>query len=384
MIRRLAVGILGFLLAHSVFSQITYNSANNQQSDWHAISTWTFLPASETWAPATPGNPTNSNCNAININGYVRVESGGLTINNANPVLTVYDTLYIVGNVTLGSGASMSVQPAGVLIIVGNLTLAGSFNMTNGGNVVVTGNLSVTNGSINNTSDHLYVFGTTSASGGGTIDGCNPYGGCTPGSQVQTEAQLNSQNPSLSDFVNNGGALPVQLLFFKVETNDFLTFSWATASELNFHYFNLQRSWDGLKFETMAVIHGQGTSTDRHDYIYIEQNPPTGTSYYRLQSVDYDLFTENFSILKVDHLKRKSFSINPNPFTGEMFFIQLNFLPKENERVVVYDAMGNERVRIQATDLQREYRLPNKLEAGIYFAKYISPDFTEVFRVIVN
>src|SRR5688572_16922747 len=117
---------LVLLCANAAFSQITYVSANNRANDWYATATWTRLPLSETWAPATPGNPTNSNCNAITIDGYVRVESGGLTVNNANPVITVNDTLFIVGNVTLGSGASLNVTANGILVIVGNLTLEGS------------------------------------------------------------------------------------------------------------------------------------------------------------------------------------------------------------------------------------------------------------------
>lgn len=384
MLTRLVVLLLGiFLVAHSSYAQNTYTSADNKKSDWYAATTWSRSPGNA--SPTTPGNPTNSSASAIRIYGYVRIESGGLTINNANPVVTVYDTLYVVGNVTLGSGASMNVRPGGILIIVGSLTLQGSFTMVNNGSVVVTGTTNVTNGSITNNSDHFYVYGSTSASGGGTIDGCNPYGGCTPASQVQTRAQLHSQNRPLEDFVSGGGVMPVELLYFTgaAEGNGFV-FRWATASELNCDHFNLQRSADGKEFENIATIKAHGTTADRHEYRYTETNPLTGTSYYRLQSIDFDGYTESFNIVKVDYAGARTFSISPNPSDGLTFTARLNFVPGENEMIVVYDNTGSERARFQVTDETSEFALPARLQNGVYYARYISRDFTQVFRMIVN
>lgn len=384
MLTRLVVLALGFfLVARSSYAQNTYTSADNKKSDWFAASTWSRSPSNA--SPTTPGNPTNSSASAIRIYGYVRIESGGLTINNANPVVTVYDTLYIVGNVTLGSGASMNVRPNGLLIIVGNLTLQGSFSMVNNGNVVVTGNVSVTNGSITNNSDHLYVYGSTGASGGGTIDGCNPYGGCTPASQVQTRAQLHTQNKPLEDFVSGGGVMPVELLHFTVaqEGNGFL-FRWATASELNFDYFVLQRSADGKEFENVTTVQGHGTTSERHDYSYTESNPVLGTSYYRLQSIDFDGYTEYFQVIKVEYAGAKSFSISPNPSNGLTFTSRLNFTPGENEVIMIYDNTGSELARVQVTDEISEFTLSSRLQNGVYYAKYVSRDFTQIFRMIVN
>jgi len=384
MIRRLIVGLIGILMAGSfAYGQNTYTSADNKKSDWYATTTWSRSPAGAN--PTTPGNPTNSSASAIRIYGYVRIESGGLTVNNANPVITVYDTLYIVGNVLLGSGASMNVRPGGLLVIVGNLTLAGSFSMVNNGNVVVTGNTSVTNGSITNNSDHFYVYGSTSASGGGTIDGCNPYSGCTPASQVQTRSQLHTQNRPLEDFVSGGGVLPVELLSFTVAKESVgYVFRWSTASELNFDYFMLQRSVDGNEFNDVVKIQGHGTTSERHDYIYEEDSAVLGQSYYRLKSVDFDGHTEYSAILKIENEGAKMFSVSPNPSNGLTFTANLNFVPKENEMIVVYDNTGSEHARFSVTGNETEFSLPSRLNSGVYYVKYTSRDFTQVFRMIVN
>jgi hypothetical protein len=51
-----------------------------------------------------------------------------------------------------------------------------------------------------------------------------------------------SYNPATSP-------LPIQLLFFKVkQTNSGHLLEWATVSEINFDYFSVERSGDGINF----------------------------------------------------------------------------------------------------------------------------------------
>jgi len=82
--------------------------------------------------------------------------------------------------------------------------------------------------------------------------------------------------------------LPVQLQSFTALAGDKqVVLNWATESEKDNEAFLLQRSEDGLTFERLAEIDGQGTSTKRTNYEYTDHNVYNGrTYYYRLGDCD--------------------------------------------------------------------------------------------------
>jgi hypothetical protein len=72
-------------------------------------------------------------------------------------------------------------------------------------------------------------------------------------------------------------------------TPDGTTLSWHTASEADNDYFLVQRSTDGGRtFATIGQVAGRGDSDERVDYTYVDDQPATGTNYYRLHQFDYD------------------------------------------------------------------------------------------------
>lgn len=83
--------------------------------------------------------------------------------------------------------------------------------------------------------------------------------------------------------------LPVTWLYFDGENkgkDNVLV--WATASEQNNDYFELERSFDARSWTSIAQIQGAGESTTTLDYSYTDQNAPYGLVYYRLKQVDFD------------------------------------------------------------------------------------------------
>lgn len=72
-------------------------------------------------------------------------------------------------------------------------------------------------------------------------------------------------------------------------TPDGTALSWHTASEADNDYFLVQRSTDGGRtFATIGQVAGRGDSDERVDYTYVDDQPATGTNYYRLHQFDYD------------------------------------------------------------------------------------------------
>ena len=84
--------------------------------------------------------------------------------------------------------------------------------------------------------------------------------------------------------------LPVTLTSFTAYLTEAFTvlIDWATESEVNNDYFDLEVSTNGIDFETLTSIDGQGTSYLSQSYSYRHKALTAATYYYRLKQVDFD------------------------------------------------------------------------------------------------
>lgn len=93
---------------------------------------------------------------------------------------------------------------------------------------------------------------------------------------------------SLYPYVYPNVGLPVELVTFSgSQEDDNIVLNWNTESEINSDYFVIQRSTDGVVFNDIAYVTGNGTSAYAHHYSYIDSTPGNGYNYYRLLQVDY-------------------------------------------------------------------------------------------------
>lgn len=83
--------------------------------------------------------------------------------------------------------------------------------------------------------------------------------------------------------------MPVDLLSFQAKVNDTeIALSWSTASEINNDYFIIEKASTPGLWETIAMINGQGTTSQTHHYQVTDPQPHQGISYYRLVQYDFD------------------------------------------------------------------------------------------------
>lgn len=133
--------------------------------------------------------------------------------------------------------------------------------------------------------------------------------------------------------------LPVELINFsasKIKETSFL--SWQTASEINNDYFIVQRSSDGIHFDDLLKVKGNGNSTSLKDYVAYDENPINGINYYRLKQVDYDGKTEYSSVISIDFEKDENkFLVFPNPSSG---LITVATQMENDGKIAIYDAIG--------------------------------------------
>nr|MBX2846022.1 T9SS type A sorting domain-containing protein [Saprospiraceae bacterium] len=86
--------------------------------------------------------------------------------------------------------------------------------------------------------------------------------------------------------------LPVELIRFDAEgdSNGNTLLNWTTASEENNDRFEIERSVDGVSFDTVGEVLGNGTTTETSHYVYTDYDASASGSqlFYRLRQVDFD------------------------------------------------------------------------------------------------
>lgn len=111
--------------------------------------------------------------------------------------------------------------------------------------------------------------------------------------------------------------LPIELLDFNVAviSNNEVSLTWVTGSEINNNFFTIERSRDGLDWEFVLNVNGAGTSSEVMEYQSIDKNPYYGDSYYRLKQTDFDGEFEYSMIrhISINRNKDSKVEIYPNP-----------------------------------------------------------------------
>ena len=166
----------------------------------------------------------------------------------------------------------------------------------------------------------------------------------------------------------------ILLHLFQPKLNLLIQINWITASETNNSHFEIQRSSDGLNFETIIRCQGAGNSSMYISYLEIDNNPLEGISYYRLKQVDYDGAAEVFSMVPVKCLAEKepAISLFPNPVSKDAKQVNLLLEGFEGEEVLVIlrDITGKEiasKVRIVKSGYEiHAYPLDVEINAGNY------------------
>lgn len=99
--------------------------------------------------------------------------------------------------------------------------------------------------------------------------------------------------------------------------------AWATDHENNSNYFEIERSADGLHFYAIGRTPAAGHSVQEKNYLYSDNLPLTGTSYYRLKfvSIDGSYLYSNTVAMNLQVKENALIDVFPNPFTEKIKMI---------------------------------------------------------------
>lgn len=135
--------------------------------------------------------------------------------------------------------------------------------------------------------------------------------------------------------------LPVKLIYFKgIPQDDYVILDWSTASEYNNSHFEVERSGEGSRFETLQAVDGAGNSRSTLDYQTVDDNPLPGRSYYRLKQVDWNGVTSYSRTVSVYYSGKQSMSLYPTMASSTVHIaLSAAFLP-ETVTLRIVDAGG--------------------------------------------
>jgi len=173
--------------------------------------------------------------------------------------------------------------------------------------------------------------------------------------------------------------LPVELLYFTAECKPQGTaLRWATASEVNSAYFELQRSDNMIHWTLLKTIPALGFHSSTYHYPEVlDTEPSQATRYYRLKQVDFDGKHEYFqAVAAFCPGSATAISLYPNP-AAEQLHIQG---AKAGDPWEILDMTGR-RIRTGTIGDQPLHRISIlDLPAGLYRIHVSTTSFPFVTR----
>jgi hypothetical protein len=190
--------------------------------------------------------------------------------------------------------------------------------------------------------------------------------------------------------------VPLSVTLLKFEATIFEThilINWETASEINNDYFTIQKTVDGVNFETVSVVTGAGNASTITRYETSDYNPFIGISYYRLVQTDFEGEVTYFPLLAVSFEAKSQETkvvVSPNPSYNKSFKVQIYDNPDSKVNVMVFDLSGNMifsdiyytaaqgQIQINSEEISRNFR------AGTYILSVIGENTRQIEKIIIH
>ena len=139
------------------------------------------------------------------------------------------------------------------------------------------------------------------------------------------------------------GVLPVEWLHVRANNRaDHNLVEWATATEINSDYFEVERKiGENSIFSTLGKVEGAGMSTEASDYKYEDGNiNQVGIYYYRIKQVDTDGRVNYSDIVSVSIDKVEDrMSLYPNPAIATTL-IKVSGVATQDTRISIFSKEG--------------------------------------------
>jgi len=180
--------------------------------------------------------------------------------------------------------------------------------------------------------------------------------------------------------------LPVEMLYFDLDCNSGINqLVWATASETNSDYFEIQKSFDGLRWNNIGMADAAGFSNSEIRYSFEDGNINRSEYlYYRLKQFDFDGSYYYSKIIGNICEKENSIyiSLYPNPCEANLYILIENSTDRYFN-IEITDISGRivYRNKIFTTDPYSHTEISTeRLRSGMYFINFTNENSSIVKR----
>ncbi|MEM6771577.1 MAG: T9SS type A sorting domain-containing protein, partial [Bacteroidota bacterium] len=179
--------------------------------------------------------------------------------------------------------------------------------------------------------------------------------------------------------------LPVELTDFTATAVDkTVVLAWQTAAEIDNEGFQVMHAVDGVNWEVIGFVMGNGNTEAQSAYTFRHTDPVAGENYYRLRQVDFDGQFADSPIRVVsfeDSLNDLDLRIYPNPSTD---FVNV-VVPSHNIDQTLRIVNGLGKVMYEATVAGEQNQVTIDLRqwpSGTYFVTLDSGDSRGTKRLL--
>lgn len=211
----------------------------------------------------------------------------------------------VVVNSSTGYAVSINVVPVQVIPDRSpcpngyNYNLRLRYQVTFSGNNIPAGGLWTLDGNIGCGSQQVYFDPPNNAGNGQLVTTYNPWRGIADCNSATVQSincntgSIHIHGPGISErtvsFAINYTALPITIASFTATAgNGRVALKWSTATEIDNDYFTIERSANGSTWTNIGTVDGAGNSSTLLNYQFIDHQPLTGTSFYRIKQTDFD------------------------------------------------------------------------------------------------
>ncbi len=187
--------------------------------------------------------------------------------------------------------------------------------------------------------------------------------------------------------VSPATTLPVNSLSFEaVAQKTSILLKWTTEQETNNRGFVIERSTDGVTFERLGWIDGNGTVTRRSTYSFVDNFVQPSTVYfYRLRQTDFDS-RERLSDIRQARIEKSGLivSLNPNPARDEVsIFIAGSTSPADISLLNAQGQVVRRWKQVSAFAAKASLDIAG-LPAGLYMLDIRLPEEKRVEKLVIR
>jgi hypothetical protein len=358
------------------------------------------------------GSSVTTNGGMLSVKGAMNFPSSGKLYVNPGGQTYVDGSVTIQSNENLVIGTSVNPPPYSDMVIRQSLIsqASGDVTINRNGRLAVFGNVTANGGGVLftiNDGGQVYVNGNIGFNGGGSvIDNNNdgvPYGFYGDGSVTlngggssvqgqgkQSVAIMKAEDRPFYDWVAAiAGSpltpLPVTLLYFKIQdvTTGGIALRWATATEKNFEYFQIERASGDLSFEAIGEVNSAGGLNVMTSYTYLDNTPLSGKNYYRLKIVDLDGSFEYSGVIVAENTAAPRADVKIYPTVVEdSFTVELNGEFSIPVKMTLVDASGSTIYQTNLETATSTVEVPANMKTGTYLVRLFTSEGQKAVRVI--